>query len=111
MSTLGALVALAPTCAFANVVTCSLHPGMTIYFLDYADSDTTLSHPLGVASGKVDIHEPDWHKKCAQDGPNSKVFVPFNATSGMEKGQWDTRNPKGIYRTRAEAERAYEASR
>lgn len=88
--------------ARANIETCSLHRGMTIYFLDYATNDYTLSHPLGVASGKVDINEVTWHKKCSQS--DAKVFVPFIATSGIEKGQWDTRFPSGIFRTRADAE-------
>ena len=35
------------TNALANIPTCDLHNGMRIWFLDYADDDYTLSHPLG----------------------------------------------------------------
>jgi hypothetical protein len=77
--------------ASAAIPTCDIHNRMRIWFLDYAEADTRLAHPLGVGSGLVDIDEGKWHAKCAADGPNSKVFVPFNATSGMESGQWDAR--------------------
>ena len=94
---------LAP--ASASVSTCSLHKGMTIYFLDYAENDYTLSHPLDVASGRVDIDEVKWHKKCSS--LDDKIYVPFVAASGIEKGQWDTRYPSGIFLTRAAAEAAF----
>jgi hypothetical protein len=96
------------TNALANIPTCDLHNGMRIWFLDYADDDYTLSHPLGVLTGIVDINERTWHSKCIADGPNTKIFVPFNYRKSG-KASWDTRWPQDVYRTRAEAERAYRA--
>jgi len=91
----------------AAIPTCEIHNGMKIWYLDYADNDYSLSHPLGVREGIVDINEASWHGKCAKDGPNTKIYVPFDPVSGKDKGQTDTRWPQDVYRTRADAERAY----
>lgn len=90
----------------AAIPTCSIHNGMKIWFLEYADDDYNNSHPLGVLSGVVDIHEREWHKKCASDGPDAKVYVPFNYRKNG-KSQWDTRWPQDIYASKEAAERAY----
>ena len=91
----------------ADIATCDVHNGMKIWYLDYANDDYSLAHPLGVREGIIDINEGPWHKKCAVDGANSKVFIPFDPVSGPDKGQMDSRFAKGIFRTRAEALRAY----
>ncbi len=96
--------------AEAAMPTCSFHNGMTIWVLDYADSDTRLAHPIGLLKGTVDIHEAQWHAKCAADRPGDKVFIPFNYTKNGQSG-WDTRYPWDVYRTRAEALAALNRSR
>jgi hypothetical protein len=102
-----AFFAAVASVAEAAIPTCDIHKGTRIWFLDYADSDTASAHPLGVASGIVDINEREWHSKCSADGPYTKIYVPFTATSGINKGQFDTRWPQDVYRTKAEAVRAY----
>ena len=102
-----ALFAAVVSVAEAAIPTCDIHKGMRVWFLDYADSDTASAHSLGVASGIVDINEREWHSKCSADGPYTKIYVPFTATSGINKGQFDTRWPQDVYRTKAEAVRAY----
>jgi hypothetical protein len=95
----------------ASIPTCALHKGMHIWYLDYADDDVALAHPLGVREGVVDINDHPWHEKCARDGPYTKLYVPFIPLTGRDKGSFDTRWPQDVYRTRAEANRAYLRSR
>lgn len=94
--------------AIAAIRTCDIHNGMKVWFLDYAHDDYTNSHPLGVLEGVIDIDEHAWHAKCKSEGPNAKVFVPFNYRKNNQ-ALWDTRWPQDVYRTRAEAQRAYQS--
>jgi hypothetical protein len=90
----------------AQIPTCEIHSGMTVWFIDYAESDYTSSHPLGVLRGIVDINERAWQAKCGADGANAKVFVPFNFEKNGQH-ESDTRWPQDLYRSKAEALRAY----
>jgi hypothetical protein len=95
----------------AYIPTCEIRNGMKIWYLDYADDDYTLSHPLGIREGIVEINEGSWHSKCSKDGPGTKIYVPFDPISGKDKGQMDTRWPQDVYRSKTEAERAYQRLR
>lgn len=108
--TLVALEFLSEKPSFAYIPTCNIHNGMKIWYLDYAENDYSLSHPLGVREGIVEINEIPWHSKCKQDAPETKVYVPFIPISGRDRGQMDTRWPQGVYLSKDDAERAYRHS-
>ena len=96
--------------AMAYIPACDIHNGMHIWYLEYADSDYTMSHPRGVREGVVDIHEGPWHAKCANDGrggPMTRIYVPFVPVRAKTKDDFDTRYTSDVWRTHVEAEAAY----